>query len=285
MARELQWLLTALQDTLQALKAGLEEVAALLAPSESGSTLALSSYRSENLKGFVTRVGTRIVKGDVKLRLSTLPPPRGSSSYPIVISAEPHASPLVLSQLTAARTVINACLDVVDISTWAGDAKDPSWMQGQLRLLDVNIQEAKNALKGGGALNLPWWKVPTQEDAITPALPPYLSIHFSVTDAALVLEVRTLEPTDPQTSSDYHSSFSLRDRLGLALGTSKPPAHDEVDDIFTWRGQEVKVREKLRVESSDPNLMAALAKLISLERAVALAREGLNTVMGKDEDD
>jgi hypothetical protein len=180
-------------------------------------------------------------------------------------------------------------------------------MQGQLRLLDVNIQEAKNALKGGGALNLPWWKVPTQEDvsiyaalqstrkndwinakfvkAITPPLPPYLSIHFSVTDAALVLEVRTLEPTDPQTSSDYHSSFSLRDRLGLALGTSKPPAHDEVDDIFTWRGQEVKVREKLRVESSDPNLMAALAKLISLERVVALAREGLNTVMGKDEDD
>jgi hypothetical protein len=73
--------------------------------------------------------------------------------------------------------------------------------------------------------------------------------------------------------------------LGLALGTSKPPAHDEVDDIFTWRGQEVKVREKLRVESSDPNLMAALAKLMSLERAVALAREGLNTVMGKDEDD
>lgn len=163
-ARELQWLLTALQDTLQALKAGLEEVAALLAPSENGSTLALSSYRSESLKGFVTRVGTRIVKGDIKLRLSTLPPPRGSSSYPIAISAEPHAPTLVLGQLTAARTVINACLDVVDVSTWAGDANDPSWMQGQLRLLDVNIQEAKNALKGGGALNVPWWKVPTQED-------------------------------------------------------------------------------------------------------------------------
>lgn len=62
-ARELEWLLAELRETLQALKAGLEECAALLAPSESGSTLVLSSLRSESLKGLVTRVGTRIVKG------------------------------------------------------------------------------------------------------------------------------------------------------------------------------------------------------------------------------
>jgi hypothetical protein len=61
--RELQWLLVELQGTLQALKAGLEECSALLAPSEIGSTLVLSSVRSESLKGFVTRIGTRIVKG------------------------------------------------------------------------------------------------------------------------------------------------------------------------------------------------------------------------------
>lgn len=62
-ARELQWLLVQLGDTLRALKAGLDECAALLAPSEHGSTLVLSSVRSESLKGVVTRVGTRIVKG------------------------------------------------------------------------------------------------------------------------------------------------------------------------------------------------------------------------------
>jgi hypothetical protein len=62
-ARELEWLLVQLRDTLQSLKAGIEECAALLAPSESGSTLVLSSLRSESLKGLVTRVGTRIVKG------------------------------------------------------------------------------------------------------------------------------------------------------------------------------------------------------------------------------
>lgn len=62
-ARELDWLLVQLRETLQSLKAGLEECAALLAPTEHGSTLVLSSVRSESLKGLVTRVGTRIVKG------------------------------------------------------------------------------------------------------------------------------------------------------------------------------------------------------------------------------
>lgn len=45
------------------MKSGLQECVALLAPQEPGSTLALSSLRSESVKGFVTRVGTRIVKG------------------------------------------------------------------------------------------------------------------------------------------------------------------------------------------------------------------------------
>jgi hypothetical protein len=49
-------------------------------------------------------------------------------------------------------------MDVVDVSTWAGDSKDPSFIAGQLRLLDMNIQDAKGALKGGTELELPWYK-------------------------------------------------------------------------------------------------------------------------------
>ena len=62
-ARELEWLLVQLRETLQSLKAGLEECATLLAPTENGSTLVLSSLRSESLKGLITRIGTRITKG------------------------------------------------------------------------------------------------------------------------------------------------------------------------------------------------------------------------------
>lgn len=74
-ARELDWLLVQLRDTLQSLKAGLEECAALLAPSENASTLVLSSLRSESLKGLVTRIGTRIVKGVSRLAVSELAHP------------------------------------------------------------------------------------------------------------------------------------------------------------------------------------------------------------------
>ena len=74
-ARELEWLLVQLGETLQSLKAGLEECAALLAPSVNGSTLVLSSVRSESLKGLITRIGTRITKG-VCLRLAAAMPPQ-----------------------------------------------------------------------------------------------------------------------------------------------------------------------------------------------------------------
>ncbi|KAH0830907.1 hypothetical protein FOPE_02160 [Fonsecaea pedrosoi] len=60
---ELRWLLESLQRALPALKEALEECAALLAPKEPGSTLVLSSLRSESVKGFVTRVGTKLLKG------------------------------------------------------------------------------------------------------------------------------------------------------------------------------------------------------------------------------
>lgn len=63
LTRELQWFLESLKETLRLLKAGLEECAELLAPSDRPATLALSSHRSESLKGIVTREGTRIVKG------------------------------------------------------------------------------------------------------------------------------------------------------------------------------------------------------------------------------
>ena len=61
--RELEWLLDELHETLQNLKHGLEDCYALLAPVDPGSTLVVSTPRNELVKGHVTRVGTRIVKG------------------------------------------------------------------------------------------------------------------------------------------------------------------------------------------------------------------------------
>ena len=71
--RELDWLIEELHETLTNLKHGLEDCYALLAPIDPGSTLVLSTPRNETVKGHVTRVGTRIVKG-VRLVSSPRPP-------------------------------------------------------------------------------------------------------------------------------------------------------------------------------------------------------------------
>ncbi|KAL9071144.1 MAG: hypothetical protein Q9157_005580 [Trypethelium eluteriae] len=259
LARELEWLLSELQETLRSLKAGLEECASLLAPQEPGSTLVLSSLRSENLKGFITRVGTRVVKGDVSLKLPSLKPPPGATTNRLSISQEPTAPTLVLQQLVSVRTLINACLDVVDASIWTGDSRNADFMSGQLQLLHENMQEARQALKGGSDVQKPWFEDPVDE------------------------KVRTLETTNPAAQNKSLTGLSIREQLAVALGGTRTPTHEEANEVFMYKGEEVRVKEKVRVESQDPSLMAAFAKLSALEHSVALSRKALDVVMGRED--
>lgn len=77
------------------------------------------------------------------------------------------------------------------------------------------------------------------------------------------------------------SGLSLRTRLGLA---ARPPVHDELDQVFTYGGEEVNVKEKVRVESQDPSLMAVMAKLSALGHAVGGWRARVGCVMGEEVD-
>lgn len=118
-----------------------------------------------------------------------------------------------------------------------------------------------------------------------PPLPPHLSFHLSITDSALVLLLRTLEPTalnhtPAAFSSDISlTGFSLRDRI---FG-SRAPTHDEAGSLFQWQGEEVRVKEKVRVESQDPSLMAVMAKLSALEHEVMRCVAALRVLMGEED--
>ena len=58
-----------------------------------------------------------------------------------------------------------------------------------------------------------------------------------------------------------------------------------MDEVFMYRGEEVRVREKVRVESSaDPSLLSLGAKLGALERTVEASRGTLRCVMGGEFD-
>ncbi|KAL2056009.1 hypothetical protein ABVK25_003651 [Lepraria finkii] len=271
LAAELEWLLNLLQENLASLKSGLQECVALLAPGEPGSTLALSSLRSESVKGFVTRIGTRIVKGDINLRLQTLPPPRSLPSYPIHLQ-----NPLPLPQLSVLLNLLNQALDVIDISAWTGDPHNGSFIAGQLKLLADTIEEARQTLKGGDdVVGGKWWEDGTSDDTFSPPSPqPSHSTSPSPTPPSS-LHIRTLAPpSQPETSL---TGLSIRTRLGLA---SRPPVHDELDQVFQYRGEEVTVKEKVRVESQDPSLMAVMAKLSALGHAVGGWRVRVGVVMG-----
>jgi hypothetical protein len=111
-------------------------------------------------------------------------------------------------------------------------------------------------------------------------------VDISIRDASIVLVFRTLSYVNSATptsfASDTLSGLSLRQRLGLA---ARLPEHDESDLSFTYKGQEVRVREKVRVESQDPSLMAVMAKLSALEHGVGVARSSLGAVRGDMEED
>ncbi|KAJ5551120.1 hypothetical protein N7535_000937 [Penicillium sp. DV-2018c] len=286
LAKELEWLLHSLQDSLASLKEGLQECAALLAPQEPGSTLVLSSLRSESVKGFVTRIGTKLVKGDIQLRLASLPPPRGAPSIRLNVAQSPEAPEFVLRQLVSVRDLVAQSLDIVDVSTWTGDPLNAGFIFGQLHLLRETISEARHMLKGeGDETRGNWCDTSASENIFDPPLPPNLSFHLSIADSALILVLRTLESAALNHAPTAFASdisltgFSLRDRI---FG-SRAPTHDEANDLFQWQGEQVRVKEKVRVESQDPSLMAVMAKLTALEHEVMRCVAALRVLMGNED--
>lgn len=61
--RELDWITAETIEACRELKHGLDDCYALIAPIDPGSTLVMSTPRNERVKGTITRVGSRIVKG------------------------------------------------------------------------------------------------------------------------------------------------------------------------------------------------------------------------------
>ena len=56
-------------------------------------------------------------------------------------------------------------------------------------------------------------------------------------------------------------------------------------ETFHYKGGEVEVKEKHRVESMDPSLIAIMTKLTALEHEVGRLREALRILMGEEDDD
>ncbi|KAK0726013.1 RAVE subunit 2/Rogdi [Lasiosphaeris hirsuta] len=239
-ARECEWLVQELQDTLTNLKHGLEDCYALLAPIDPGSTLVVSTPRNETVKGHVTRVGTRIVKGTIYLRMRTLP------TQTLHINPD---HPIHLASLTSLHTLLTHSIDLLTLtlsysypstpppSTTNPSTSSPQFIATQLRLLAQSLAESSSLLKGpplttadpawttrsvaGSHFTPPLW--PPHQHHANGGVPP-LSFHLGIQDSCLVLWLRSLEPAD--------APVNFGTKLALAIGTTRRLEHDESERIF-----------------------------------------------------
>ncbi|KAH8662412.1 RAVE subunit 2/Rogdi [Xylariales sp. PMI_506] len=230
-ARELTWLLKELQGVLRTLKSSLEETYALLAPIDPGSTLVVSTPRYEAVKGHVTRVGTRLVKGSIQLKLKTQPPQ--------TLSLEPN-QPIHIPELSDLNTLLNQSVDILsfivsEFKTAAASTPaftpDPKFLSTQLRLLSEYLAEALALIKGrppstGPEPDTAWTACSVPPSCFRPPLPSNLSFYLTIQDAALVLYLRCLEPAD--------APVSMSTKLALAIGTARRLEHDEADRVFAY---------------------------------------------------
>ncbi|EAQ90133.1 hypothetical protein CHGG_06752 [Chaetomium globosum CBS 148.51] len=240
--RELDWLIDELHETLTNLKHGLEDCYALLAPIDPGSTLVLSTPRNEIVKGHVTRVGTRIVKGTIHLRLRTLP------QQTLTINPE---HPIHLTPLTTLHSLLTHSIDLLTLTLsysypsatattpLPSDLPPPQFLSAQLRLLSQSLSEASAILAGTPTPGDPqhWTTNSVAPSHFTPPLaqpttansstsPASLSFHLSIQDSSLVLWLRSLEPAD--------APLNFGTKLALAIGTARRLEHDESEKVFGY---------------------------------------------------
>ncbi|KAL6826252.1 RAVE subunit 2/Rogdi [Trichoderma camerunense] len=303
--RELAWIVARTLQTCEDLKHGLEDCYALLAPVDPGSTLVMSTPRNERVKGTITRVGTRIVKGSLGLQFRTIAQQTLtlSQAFPIHI----HALDTLHTHLTESIDLLGLLLSNSKPSDADTDASSSTANQAQalssgLRLLADSITNSIVLLKGPplNELDTNWTTQSCPSSHFSPPLTQNFSFYVTLQECSIVLVMRALEPVD--------APMHFGTKLGLAIGTYRRLEHDEADIVFKYKPggddmsdtrrlaanhsqppitrtfsnsqlEEVYVREKVRVESADPSLISLYSKLGYLNIMLDQARRNLDAVM------
>ncbi|KAM3430750.1 hypothetical protein NHJ13734_007613 [Beauveria thailandica] len=246
---ELEWITSESLDVCRDLKHGLEDCYALLAPIDPGSTLVMSTPRNEKVKGTITRVGTRIVKGTLNLQLRT------TSTTSLTIS--PH-QPIYIPALELLYTHLTQAVGLLDVTLSQERSPDAATLASSLTLLAESLDQATALLKGRPLTETdPTWQTsscPAQHftaatttsstggggtgagggvgafaasfSAGGSSVNNPISFHIGIQESCIVLWLRVLEPV----SAPVH--FGVK--LGLAIGTVRRLEHDEMDTVFKY---------------------------------------------------
>ncbi|KAH7628873.1 RAVE subunit 2/Rogdi [Sordaria sp. MPI-SDFR-AT-0083] len=266
--RELDWLVQELRETLTNLKHGLEDCYALLAPIDPGSTLVLSTPRNEIVKGHITRVGTRIVKGTIHLRLRTLP----QQTLTINPNHPIHLAPLVtlhtllthsldLLTMTLSFTYPTESTTITSSASASASASSTSktnpssqppqqpqlstaaFLSSQLRLLSQSISESCAILKGPPLVTAadPSWT--TRSIAPSHFVPPLTAAasnnnhnHPGATPIPPISFHLSIQESSIvlwlRSLESANAPVGFGTKLAFAIGTARRLEHDEADRVF-----------------------------------------------------
>lgn len=244
---ELAWITAESLDVCRDLKHGLEDCYALLAPIDPGSTLVMSTPRNEKVKGTITRVGTRLVKGTLNLQLRT------TTTTFLTIAPQ---QPIYIPALEVLNTHLTQAVNLLDV-TLSQQPPDAATLASSLALLSESLDEATALLKGRPLTeNDPTWQTsscPAQHFTAAASsvgggngggsggvgafaasfataggnnVNNPISFHIGIQESCIVLWLRVLEPAN----APVH--FGVK--LGLAIGTMRRLEHDEMDTAFNY---------------------------------------------------
>ncbi|KAF9775545.1 hypothetical protein IL306_006334 [Fusarium sp. DS 682] len=219
-ARELDWIVEETLEICRDFKHGLEDCYALLAPIDPGSTLVMSTPRNEKVKGTLTRVGTRIVKGTIHLQLRTIPPQTLSLS---------QSDAIHIQGLDALHGYLNQSIDLLAITL--SKPQDARSLALTLSILADSLTDSLAILKGPPLTDSdPAWQMCScPPDQFVPPLGPNLSFYLGLQESCIILWLRALEPV--------HAHVHFGTKLGLAFGTVRRLEHDEMDTVFRYNTQ------------------------------------------------
>lgn len=225
---------------------GLIECKERLCAPFSGFKLVMSSGRSEALKGIVVRVGTSLIDCDLKLKISSI-------SAPVTDIGLSNVYPL--SQVVDAVNYIDEAVESVRRSRYA----NAEIVLAMITRLLALVRSASNCLKQPtSTMKFPFREQPDPA-LFSPKLPPGLVVDFYLEDSSIVTDVRYLtdvtdEEVDKQTG--FFSSIGLKSKK------------EHLSNSIDYNGRQVLEVERVRVESQDPNLISATAKLKALENHI-----------------
>jgi hypothetical protein len=238
--RERAWLFTHIfPRSLPPILEGLQECRDLLQHAD--TTLPLTSRETERLKGLVTRQGSMLVKGDLRIRLS------GHAAHRVGIVP---SKPMQLGQVAEVARLVDLSIACCSHPLEPDTAK---------RVVDdvlEALREASGCLKEPRLTEtFPLASLPGTR--FSPALAEPVAMDLCIRDASLVADVWLLQ--------DRRQSDGLLQKINRMTAGTNEGHHG---GFVRFRGRDVRVVEHLRVESQDPALVAVMTKLTALTHAV-----------------